>query len=102
MKVYMRFADASKEETRKYTTHNLEVLNKLKSKYKIYQSEEKVSPEILEKYDLVYSCEDKSNCKEYYVYKAPEELTKDEIALCMNSFMRFGYSYYFGTYIFRK
>ena len=75
---------------------NRTIYNELKSKYKIIKvsdiDHKEPSKEELEKYDIVYSRKACYAHGEYRIYKCPDEITLDEIALiCDDGNLCFGY-----------
>lgn len=76
---------------------NMEIYNDLKQKYKILKvsdvDHKEASKEQLEKYDIVFSRKACYGHGEYKIYKCPDEVTLDELALiCDGGNLCFGYS----------
>lgn len=76
---------------------NREIYNELKEKYKILKNSDidhkKPTDEELEQNDIVYSRKACYGHGEYRIYKCPDNLRTDELALiCDNGNLCFGYS----------
>ena len=94
-KVYSSYA--FKENEREMMKINGEIYNELKEKYKILKVSDidhKVpTKEEIEQNDVVYSRKACYGHWEYKIYKCPEEITIDELALiCDGGNLCFGYS----------
>ena len=93
-KVYSSYAFEENEVEKMQI--NRTIYNELKAKYKIIKvsdiDHKKPSKEELEKYDIVYSRKACYAHGEYRIYKCPDEITLDEIALiCDDGNLCFGY-----------
>lgn len=93
-KVYSSYAFEENEVEKMQI--NKTIYNELKSKYKIIKvsdiDHKEPSKEELEKYDIVYSRKACYAHGEYRIYKCPDEITLDEIALiCDDGNLCFGY-----------
>lgn len=93
-KVYSSYAFEENEVEKMQI--NRTIYNELKAKYKIIKvsdiDHKEPSKEELEKYDIVYSRKACYAHGEYRIYKCPDEITLDEIALiCDDGNLCFGY-----------
>jgi hypothetical protein len=93
-KVYSSYA--FKENEREMMKINSEIYNELKEKYKILKvsdiDHKAPTKEEIEQNDVVYSRKACYGHGEYKIYKCPEEITIDELALiCDDGNLCFGY-----------
>lgn len=94
-KVYSSYAFKKDEE--EMMRINMTIYNELKAKYKIIKvsdiDHKEPSKEELEQNDIVYSRKACYGHGEYRIYKCPEDVTLDELALiCDGGNLCFGYS----------
>ena len=94
-KVYSKWAFTENEEEKMKI--NKEIYNELKEKYKIYKvsdiEHKEPTKEELEQNDIVYSRRACYGHGEYRVYKCPDNLSEDELALiCDKGNLCFGYN----------
>ena len=94
-KVYSKWAFTENEKEK--SAINKEIYKELKNKYKIAKvsdiDHKKPTDEELEQNDIVYSRKACYGHGEYRIYKCPDNLTRDELALiCDDGNLCFGYS----------